>query len=151
MTLWGLQRTASGTGAGPARRLETDAGFRVQRISDDFRVAQRLCRPCRSPIEETASVSLAGGTKPVYFQSFPIVQIPAHRSAHDGDADELAVLLTAKGKLVSPNRLVVPVMFRDKSVGIRQGNGDQFQHNSLSVRPVVQVTSFPHTSQPGVA
>ena len=83
----------------PASGAEAAAILAIQRIGDDLAVSHCLCRPRRCGIENTASVSLAGGTKTIDFQCPAIIQIPAYRTAYDCNANKLSILGTADGKL----------------------------------------------------
>ena len=126
--LTGLAFPASHTHTRPASGPEACSRLRVQDVGNDFSVAHRLCRPCRRPIEHTASVMRPGGAKAVDLQGQAVIQIPADRTAHDCHAYQLTVQRTADRKLMSSHAFVVSVVTLNISIGLPQRDRGQGQH-----------------------
>ena len=89
----------------------------VQDIGDDFAVSHRPCRPRRRAVQHTASVFCAVGAKAVDFQSPPIVQIPADRTANNSNAHNFLPISAANRKFMPHDWLVMPVVLLHKGVG----------------------------------
>lgn len=70
---------------------------------------------------------------------FPVVQIPADRTPHDGDANQTPACLAADGKLVSNDGLMMAVPSGDEGICFGQRNGDKRQQSSASL-PLTALT-----------
>ena len=60
---------------------------------------------------------------PCNLQCEAVIQIPADGTPSDDYADQLTVCFTADGKLVTGNRLMMPVMLPDVLVGVSKRDG----------------------------
>ena len=136
----------------PASRPEAGPVFTLQNVGHQAFIPHGAGGSPRGGVKHGTGVAGSVCAEAVYLQRPSVIQMSAHRSAHNGNAHDFLSVRAADGELVSHHRLMVSVVLLHKGVRLLERHRAYFKAHSFapsytqSINCAMVVMVTPHHS-----